>query len=358
MCGNTQILCIGYSDAFLEHKPPPQSYHPENPNRLIIAIEALRREGIWRYAKLLGYVSTDANLAKKVHSPDYVELVKRLSNEYGWIDADTYVSPGTWKAALSALATSVKLFEHNVTGLCSVSLALIRPPGHHAGVSGRALGAPTQGFCIFNNVAVVAKRALEMKLMPVLVLDIDVHHGNGTQEIFWYTANVIHIDMHGDYLYPGTGYVYDVGGGEGEGTKINIPLPPATGDEDYVYIFKELIIPIVEVIKPRVFLVSAGFDAYQNDGLAFMNLTYRGYKLIGSIISVLSAKYSSAGLLIVLEGGYSEGLDKGLPAFMIGTLRPTNVEHESKEFRSKVSSYIVKTCEKVRKIVRRYLGPI
>ncbi|RLG78115.1 MAG: histone deacetylase family protein [Thermoprotei archaeon] len=356
MRSTSQKFCIGYSEVFLDHKPPPQTYHPENPERLTIAIEALRREGIWNSANILSYVSTDANLAKEIHSHDYVELVRRLSSGYGWIDADTYVSPGTWRAALSALATSTKLFENNVMKRCSVALALVRPPGHHAGISGKALGAPTQGFCIFNNVAIAARRAVEMKFTPVLILDIDVHHGNGTQEIFWYSANIVHIDVHGDYLYPGTGYVHDVGGGEGEGTKINIPLPTATGDEDYVYVFKELIIPIIEVIRPRTFLVSAGFDAYQNDGLAFMNLTYRGYKVIGSIISMLSAKYSSTGILIVLEGGYSEGLDKGLPAFINGVLKPVVVEHKGRE--PKVGDRIIRICKKVRGIVRRYLGPI
>ena len=177
------------------------------------------------------------------------------------------------------------------------------------------MGAPTQGFCIFNNVAAAALYALDKGFKPIVIIDIDVHHGNGTQEIFWKNPDVVHVDIHEYDIYPGTGRIEDLGEGEGYGTKINIPLPPYSNDNDYLYVVEEIVIPLVLCVKPRAIILSAGFDAYANEEIALMQLTDKTYKNLGSFFRILSRELKT-GVLAVLEGGYSVGLEKGIPAFL------------------------------------------
>ncbi|HDI02140.1 MAG TPA: histone deacetylase family protein, partial [Ignisphaera sp.] len=228
--------------------------------------------------------------------------------------------------------------------------ALTRPPGHHVGRYGRAMGAPTQGFCIFNNIAGAIYYALSKKVKPILILDIDVHHGNGTQEIFWRNPDVIHIDIHEEGIYPGTGDIKDIGGDEARGTKINIPMPPLSQDEDYLYVLRELIIPLIDSIKPRIIVMSAGFDAYQHDGLASMMLSQEFYYRFGVAIANICKKYR--GLLAVLEGGYTTGLRYGLPAFIKGFINYREVELRDIEIEPTKS--VKNRVSEVMKILKSY----
>ena len=293
-----------YSPLFLEHRPA--SYHPENPSRLITAIKVLERLGLWEPVEP---EPVDPEELLKVHKREYVERVREASVRHSYLDPDTYVSPGTWDAALTAFgavreAVNLALKEKGMY------LALIRPPGHHAGKSGRAFGAPTLGFCIFNNAAYAATVAEEL-VGRVLVIDFDAHHGNGTQEILWDDSNAVHIDLHERDIYPWSGYEHDVGGKNAEGTKINLPMPHYSGDDDFLFAWEKVAVPIIREFDPKVVVVSAGFDGFLGENLTTLRLTEEFFKHVGSSLS----EYP---LAVVFEGGYSVGLERGLPAFIEG----------------------------------------
>lgn len=298
---------ILYSPAFLEHGP--KNYHPENPERLIGAVESLKRTGLWRNVVEPEPVPEEELL--KVHSREYVELVKSLGEGFAYIDPDTYVSPGTWEAALRAFEAARKAVELAFKDK-GLYLALVRPPGHHAGKAGRAFNAPTLGFCIFNNAAYAAKVA-EEKAGKVLVIDFDAHHGNGTQEILWDDPNVVHIDLHERDIYPGSGYEDEIGGEGAEGSKINLPMPHYSTDDDYIHAWDEVVLPIIHQSKPKLIVVSAGFDGFLGENLTTLGLSDAFFAHAGATLS----RYS---LAVIFEGGYSIGLDRGLPAFIEGYL--------------------------------------
>ncbi len=217
-----------YSSVFLEHRP--ENYHPENPERVLRAVKALQRLNLW---KPIEPVPVPEEELLKVHSKEYIELVRDRSREFSYLDPDTYVSPSTFEAALTAFGASRMAVEIALkTG--GIALALVRPLGHHAGKAGKASNALTLGFCIFNNAAYAAKSAEEL-VGRVLVIDLDAHHGNGTQEILWSDPNAVHIDLHERDTYPWSGYEHDVGGKNAEGTKINLPMPHYAGDDDFIY---------------------------------------------------------------------------------------------------------------------------
>jgi len=294
-----------YSPVFLEHRP--ENYHPENPERLLRAVSSLKRLNLWNPVEPEPVPEEEL---LKVHSKDYVELVREKSKAFSYLDPDTYVSPGTWKAALTAFGAS-KLAVELALEKKGLHLALVRPPGHHAGKAGKAFNAPTLGFCIFNNSAYAAKVAeLTGK---VLVIDFDAHHGNGTQEILWNDDKAVHIDLHERDIYPWSGYEHDVGGKKAEGTKINLPMPHYSGDDDFIYAWNEVVLPILAQFRPKLVVVSAGFDGFLGENLTTLRLSELFFAYAGSTLS----RYS---LAVILEGGYSVGLDKGLPAFIRGYL--------------------------------------
>ncbi|BAD84323.1 probable acetylpolyamine aminohydrolase, histon deacetylase family [Thermococcus kodakarensis KOD1] len=298
---------ILYTPIFLEHRP--DGYHPENPARLKRAVEGLKKAGLWK--NVIEPEAVQEKELLKVHDEEYVELVKELGRSFNYLDPDTYVSPGTFNAALHAFGAVKKAVELAFEDK-GLYLALVRPPGHHAGRKGRAFNAPTLGFCIFNNAA-YASKLLEGLTGKALVIDFDAHHGNGTQEILWNDPNAVHIDLHERDIYPVSGYEYEVGGKGAEGTKVNIPMPHYSGDDDYIYAWNEVVLPIVAQFKPKVIVISAGFDGFHGDGLTTLRLSEAFYAYAGTTLS----KYP---LVVVLEGGYSVGLEKGLPVFMAGYL--------------------------------------
>ncbi|HIP56770.1 MAG TPA: histone deacetylase [Ignisphaera aggregans] len=345
-------LFIAYSDDHKKHRPPIASTHPENPLRLEIAIEALRNSGMWDKADVIVPERADLDNVLAVHDSDYVELVREMSKRGGgYIDLDTYVSPHTFDVALLACGAAIQGVRLLLEKGSALFLSLLRPPGHHAGRYGRALGAPTLGFCIFNNIAIAAKYAEEvMKLRPIVIIDIDVHHGNGTQEIFWNDANVIHVDIHEHGIYPGTGDVEDIGGNEARGTKVNIPLPHYSGDDDYIYVWKEVVEPLVFTIKPRMIMLSLGLDAYLDDGLASMSVTSKFFTFAASSLALMAKRF--LGTLTVLEGGYTVGLREGLPAFVRGYIQP----QIDTEYRVEPHRGVRIVVNRVKKVLREFLG--
>jgi acetoin utilization deacetylase AcuC-like enzyme len=346
-----QRTVILFSKIFYKHNPPRGIYHPENSLRLDIAINAIRRENLYDRIKIIDNLDQKYySYRDQVHERRYVEFIKELCMVKGesFIDSDTYINSHSFNVATHSLGCAVYSVDIALNMKEFLVFALVRPPGHHVGLKGKAMDAPTQGFCIFNNVAASAFYALDKGLKPVVILDIDVHHGNGTQEIFWTNPDVIHIDIHEDSLYPGTGRVGDLGGGEAYGTKVNIPLKPFSGDHDYLYVFEELVIPLIYSVKPRCIIVSAGFDAHEGEEIGDMRVTSRFYRYLGSLLRIISARLG-LGVVSVLEGGYSIGLDEGLPAFIKGFEEPNIKEGK---INTKPSKYVLNIVKQINVLLK------
>ncbi|MFN3804575.1 MAG: histone deacetylase family protein [Pyrobaculum sp.] len=301
-----------FSPTFKLHKP--RYRHPEAPDRLdyfmdglreagLEAVEPVMREDVWA-------------LIEMAHDRSYIEYVKRLCGvEYAEIDGDTYVSRGTCDAAalaVSAIATAIDRREP--------SIVAARPPGHHAGFVGRALTAPTQGFCIFNTAAIGALYVGN----GAAVVDIDVHHGNGTQEVL-YEREILYISthQHPHTIYPGTGFPDEVGMGRGEGYNVNIPLPPMLGDDLYRRAIDEVVMPILRQYGPKVVIVSLGWDAHRDDPLANMNLTLGSYLHVFKSLLALQRP-----VVFTLEGGYNREVLRRGARVLASLLRGEHVEIE------------------------------
>ncbi len=310
-----------YSPLFLEHADP-LGEHPECPQRLTVAREAiLRVAGEAATIESIGYF--DEGIVLSIHSRDYVEFIKHESARgFHYIDPDTYVCERTFDAATAAVAAAWIAAERSLKEDLPV-LALVRPPGHHAGRNGRALNAPTNGFCIFNNAVAAVRRFRELGLRT-LVLDFDAHHGNGTQEILW-REEVPHIDLHEWGAYPGSGWFTDVGG-DRIGCKVNIPLPHGGGDQAYLWALREVVLPVIAGFRPDAIVVSAGFDAHTGDLMTTLQLSTKVFRLLGSIISGLRKCGLSEGIVAVLEGGYLPSLADAFAGFITGMLNPVTLD--------------------------------
>ncbi len=296
----------------------PHDDHPERPERIDMALRGIRSVGI--STRVVEPAERSKEILYWIHDPVYVELVERLSRSRRYIDSDTYLTQHSFRVALRAASGSIDAAEKILYG-SRLGISFPRPPGHHAGRAGRAMGAPTQGFCLFNNAALASLRLVEAGYSPVAVIDIDIHHGNGTQEIFWRDPRVIHVDLHDSAIYPGTGWHLDVGSGEGAGTKINIPLIPGSRDPEYIYSWIEVVEPVLWYFKPRALIISAGFDAHEGETMGYVKLSTQLYRWLGNRIWDLSRRIPSiAGIVFILEGGYGPGLYKGLPEFILGLL--------------------------------------
>jgi acetoin utilization deacetylase AcuC-like enzyme len=239
----------------------------------------------------------------RVHTPTHVRSILLTENRTHQFDPDTRASPRSYEAALHAAGAVTDAVDRVLAGDLQRAFCVVRPPGHHA-EAGRATG-----FCLFNNVAVGAAHALAAGLERVMVVDFDVHHGNGTQAIFWEDPRVLYVSSHAYPFYPGTGSVNEVGGGPGRGFTVNLPLPGGCGDNEYCRVYREVVEPIGRAFDPELVLVSAGFDAYGGDPLAGMALTARGYAELASVCLDLAGGAAQGRAVFALEGGYNlEGL--------------------------------------------------
>lgn len=294
------------------HKPIDD--HPENPGRISRILRALESSGIqYEYTSDEQInVGEALSIARRIHTREYLELLEKLARRpYELIDEDTYITRNSLKLALETFYHSY-IFSQELKGP-EVVFYISRPPGHHAGRSGRALGAPSNGFCLLNNAASAILSMLDRGLKRVLAIDFDAHHGNGTMEIF-YDKPILQIDIHQHprTLYPFSGYPEEIGLGEGAGYKLNVPLYPHSGD-DFIAEISANIVELIKAYNPEGVVVSAGFDGYANDGLSDLSLSEFSYYLFGKIIRDLGAPTT-----IVLEGGYSVGLSRGVIAFIRG----------------------------------------
>lgn len=281
---------------FLEHDTGD---HPENASRLKAILEAFQGQDQQLLNLSINRYATEDELGL-VHDNAYIKYVLSLDGKQENIDVETVVSPQSVKAALLAAGLGVELVEQTIPRKIQNSFALVRPPGHHARPS---IG---MGFCIFNNIAIAAKKALSLGVKRILIFDWDVHHGNGTQEVFYDDDRVLFVDIHQENLFPvNSGLVNDTGNGKGVGFNVNIPLPPSSNDQDYLYAFDHLVKPLAMRYRPELILVSAGFDAHESDPLGFMKLTTNGFGLLTQRIKWVADHCCEGKLIFFLEGGYN-----------------------------------------------------
>jgi acetoin utilization deacetylase AcuC-like enzyme len=296
---------IVYSERYQEHD---MRNHPENSLRLKAIMRLLTKEDVFEKVPLVEPSPASREDVLRAHFPEHLEAVKRLAEEGGGtIGMDTYVTPGSYEIALlsaGGVLTCVDKYFEGYEG----SYALVRPPGHHAERH------QAMGFCLFNNIATGAYYALEKYgLKRVMVLDFDVHHGNGTQDIFYSDPRVFYISLHQYPHYPGTGGIEENGEGRGRGHNLNIPLPPRTCDKSYLKAVEEVVIPVMNSFKPELVLVSAGYDTHHTDPLGGMNLSHGCYYTLTRRLM----RSTSAGIIFCLEGGYNlDALAKGVYATM------------------------------------------
>jgi acetoin utilization deacetylase AcuC-like enzyme len=302
---------------FEEHDAGPGN--PERAERLDAVREGLRRA---RLADLLEPgAARDASREEllAVHTAAHVDRVAETEGRGGFFDFDTVASPRSYGAAVRAAGAVAAAVDAVLEETLDRAFCLVRPPGHHA-TSDRAMG-----FCYFNNVAVGAARALARGLERVAILDFDVHHGNGTQEIFWGERRVLFISSHRYPFYPGTGALDEVGEGEGRGFSVNLPLAAGLGDADHARVWREIAAPIGRAFDPELVLVSAGFDGHEDDPLGGMALTADGYAAMADVCVTLAGGAAGGRVVAVLEGGYGPtGLGDGSAALVSRLLdRPT-----------------------------------
>jgi acetoin utilization deacetylase AcuC-like enzyme len=282
---------------FFEHGIPG---HPESPARLESIVAELSRAGLWERLTLVTPHPVDLELLSRVHDRAYINQVAAISRRGGgYLDSDTYLVTATYDAALLAAGGTADLTRAVLRGDVDNGIALVRPPGHHA-VRSRGMG-----FCIFNNIAVAAQAALdEFDLQRVLIFDWDVHHGNGTNDIFYDSPNVLFMSTHQYPHYPGTGDWREAGEGAGAGYTVNIPLPAGVGDEGFARLFREVGTPGAERFGPELILVSAGYDAHWRDPLAGLHLSLGGYWQLAKGLVDLAERLCGGKIVVVLEGGY------------------------------------------------------
>ena len=274
--------------------------HPENADRLYAIWARLAEAGVLADLATLEPAAVGDAHVEAVHQRRYLDLLATRWDHPVMLDHDTYMLPDSYEIARLAAGGAVRAVEAVVRGEADNALALVRPPGHHARPD-RGMG-----FCLLNNVAVGARHAQRaLGVERVLIVDYDVHHGNGTQEAFYTDPSVLYISTHQYPFYPGTGAVGEAGAGAGVGATINVPLRAGVGDEGYAQVFAEVVWPAAQRFAPHLILVSAGFDAHWADPLANMNLTLAGYAHLTRELVRMARALCAGRIVFVLEGGYN-----------------------------------------------------
>jgi acetoin utilization deacetylase AcuC-like enzyme len=279
--------------------------HPERAERIPAIERELEQRG-WPGLRQVLAPEVEPEALRAVHPDEYVARIEALCAAGGGaLDLDTVTSAGSYRAALHAAGGAMHMVDLLLGGDGAgvrAGFCALRPPGHHAEAS-RGMG-----FCLFNNVAVAARRARDAHgCQRVMVLDWDVHHGNGTNDIFWTDHGVLYVSIHQWPLYPGTGGPDDVGAEAGLGYTVNLPVPPGSGDETFVSLVEHLAVPLARAYEPRLFLVSAGFDAHRDDPLASCLVSDEGYAAMAGSVRRVCASLGDVPVGVVLEGGYALG---------------------------------------------------
>ena len=287
-----------YDPIYLKHDT---GQHVENAGRLEEVIFHLKQSGLMEQLTLIKPRPASIEEIAVVHPQSHISRIQEVAKRGGgWLDADTVMSSDSYEVALYAAGGAITATEAVINGEVGSAFALVRPPGHHA--------TPEQamGFCLFNNLAIAAEYALERhKLERILIVDFDVHHGNGTEAVFYENPRVLYASTHEFPFYPGSGSVAETGSGAGKGTTVNIPLPAGCADSEYLLVFEEIIGPVARRFKPQLILVSAGYDLHWADPIALMQVTITGLARIVGTIKGLADELCDGRLVFSLEGGYN-----------------------------------------------------
>ena len=314
--------------------------HPEKKERLTAILNKIESEEI--DCNLITPEPASVEQIAAVHGRRYIEQVQAICQQGGgYLDMDTVLSSRSFEAALMAAGGAMAAVDA-VLADCDSAFALVRPPGHHAKVN-RGMG-----FCIFNNVAIAAKHAQARGLKKVLIVDWDVHHGNGTNDIFYSDPSVLYFSTHQYPHYPGTGRADEVGEDGAEGTTVNVPLPAGTGDQGYLMAYREILRPIAQEFRPDIILVSAGQDPHQDDPLGGMRLTAQGFGAIAGQVMEIARECCRGRVAASLEGGYN--LDASAEA-IVSEIRAFGGEVP---LIRGVDSSVARRIDEVKKIQSRY----
>jgi acetoin utilization deacetylase AcuC-like enzyme len=288
-----------YHPDYLKHDAGQQ--HPERAARLESVVQALQATPEVQPLVNLDITHDAESWVAQVHRPDHIRTVAAASQQgRAALDPDTIVCSDSYNVALKAVAGTLAAADTIMAGELSQAFCAVRPPGHHAEAH-RAMG-----FCLFNNVAILA-RYLQQRhgLDNIMIIDWDVHHGNGTQHIFEDDPSVFYVSTHQYPYYPGTGAVTETGTGRGQGYTMNFPLPQGSGDEVYIEVFEQHLLARALDYRPEFVIISAGFDAHYADPLAHMQVTEKGYRRMTQVVKEIAATCCNQRLISVLEGGYN-----------------------------------------------------
>lgn len=287
-----------YHSDYTKHNPG--GWHPESPDRLPAIIDAIKKANLWDKLVHLNPNPATAEQIQYVHEAGYLEYLQKLCAEGGGsMDPDTAVSPESYDVALLAVGGVIKAIDAVMAGEVQNAFAAVRPPGHHA------FPKRGKGFCLFNNVAIGARYLQkEHDLDKVLIIDWDIHHGDGTNHFFYGDPSVFYFSIHEYPFYPGTGAGYENGKGEGVGYTLNVPVPFGTGMEEYIDVFEKKLKPVALKFKPDFILISAGFDAHKDDPLSGIQLTSSSYSQFTDIIREIANQTCDGRIVSLLEGGY------------------------------------------------------
>lgn len=304
-----------FHEDYLKHDTGP--WHPESPARLESIISHLDQSGALSQVVKIEPRNPCSEWILNIHTSDYISNVRESAlNGVDHLDADTGICRDSYRIACLAVGGVLEAVDAIMAHKVSNAFCAIRPPGHHA-EQDRAMG-----FCLFNNVAIAAKYIqVQFQLPKVLIVDWDVHHGNGTQNSFYEDPTVFYFSVHQYPFYPGTGHETDTGHGAGKGFTLNKPLPAGTDDSTYIDVFNSVLLPAAKKFKPDFILISAGFDAHKNDPLASMKMTAEGFGRLTQIVKDLSEQECQGRILSMLEGGYhlnslAECVEKHLQVLM------------------------------------------
>ena len=293
--------------------------HPEQPARYDAVLNALKAAGHLAKVKQIGPRAMKREDLQIVHGAQYLDLAEREIQEgrNQLSTGDTGIGAASWESATAAAGCALAAVEAVVKGGDKTAFCLIRPPGHHAGAN-RGMG-----FCILNNVALAARHAQRLGVKRVAIVDWDVHHGNGTQDIFYADGSVFFFSTHQSPWYPGTGRASETGEGEGKGTTLNCPLPSGSGRAEIMECFTEKFVPAMEKFRPELLLISAGFDSRAGDPLGQFLLTDADFADLTRIVRGIAEKSAQSRVVSLLEGGYSlSGLASAATAHVAALMEP------------------------------------
>lgn len=288
------------------HEAHFETGHPERPERIEAIVRGLQEQGWWEGFAKLEPLPLEIEFITSVHTHEYLEFLEEACRWGRHLDADTYTTSQSWQLALNTAMGACAVAREVWSGASQYGFALTRPPGHHA-TRDRGMG-----FCLLNNVAIAAEYLL--KHFPrcekgpaaerVAIIDLDLHHGNGTQDIFWQRGDVLYISTHQSPLYPGSGRLDEIGSGEGLGKTVNLPLPPGTGDTGFKACVEQVILPLLTRFSAQILLLSVGFDPHWRDPLGHLMLSAEGYRQLIALLKDWAKEHCQGKMALFLEGGY------------------------------------------------------